>query len=166
MRRRKKPKDALERMASYIDVLDNGCTAWSGGKDPDGYAMFWYKGKTGRAARILWEMLYGPIPKGLIVRHKCDNRECLAVQHLELGTHKDNTEDARKRGRLVGPRKINKEKAEQVNEMRELGMTIEEIAEAMKVSPSSIYNYLKAYNKRQGNYARGSDHWNYSHKLH
>lgn len=42
--------------------------------------------------------------KGLVVRHKCDNRRCINPDHLEIGTHKDNTQDARKRGRLNTPR--------------------------------------------------------------
>ena len=41
-----------------------------------------------------------PIPDGLLVCHVCDNRPCIAVEHLFLGTHQENTDDARRKGRL------------------------------------------------------------------
>ena len=44
-------------------------------------------------------MAHGPIPAGLIVRHKCDNPRCVRVDHLELGTKSDNSLDMYERGR-------------------------------------------------------------------
>jgi hypothetical protein len=43
--------------------------------------------------RLVWQEHYGEIPKGLIVRHKCDNPKCINIEHLELGTRKDNAHD-------------------------------------------------------------------------
>lgn len=42
--------------------------------------------------------------KGLVVRHKCDNRRCINPDHLEIGTHKDNAQDAHNMGRANTPR--------------------------------------------------------------
>lgn len=32
--------------------------------------------------------------------HLCDNPRCIEPTHLQLGTHKDNSQDAKKKGRM------------------------------------------------------------------
>ncbi len=49
--------------------------------------------------RFIYEECFGEIPKGLVVRHKCDNRMCINPEHLELGTIADNNNDKMIRGR-------------------------------------------------------------------
>lgn len=51
--------------------------------------------------RFFYERAYGEIPEGLHVLHKCDNRACVAVNHLFLGTDKDNAEDRGAKGRTA-----------------------------------------------------------------
>lgn len=60
------------------------------------------KGKKyfGRAHRIAWEMKNGIIPIGLELCHKCDNKACCNTDHMFLGTHKDNINDAIQKGRM------------------------------------------------------------------
>jgi hypothetical protein len=64
-------------------------------KDRDGYAQG-YNPLTKKPQlhhRLVYEQHYGAIPKGLVVRHKCDNPSCVNIEHLELGTHQDNQRD-------------------------------------------------------------------------
>jgi len=76
-----------------------GCLEWQGQRLPHGYGQVHYKGKKYYPHRIIWEALRTQIPSGLCVLHKCDNPACVNVEHLFLGTHKDNTQDMMQKGR-------------------------------------------------------------------
>lgn len=72
-----------------------GCWHWTGNITPTGY---------GRMSQIpvhrySYELHNGPVPKGLVVRHKCDNPRCCNPTHLETGTRADNNRDRHQRGR-------------------------------------------------------------------
>ena len=79
--------------------FEDGCLVWHGALS-DGYGMIWYEGKLIRAHRLAWLLSCGVIPKGMQVLHKCDNRKCINLKHLFLGTQADNLNDAVAKGRL------------------------------------------------------------------
>lgn len=98
--------DIEERFRKFLSEPDeNGCLNWigTGTKSPHGefYGYFRVGDKNRRAHRVAYEFANGQIPKGLVVRHKCDNTRCCNPDHLEIGTQKDNVRDTRERGRAV-----------------------------------------------------------------
>lgn len=77
-----------------LKQLDNGCIeCTSHSKDKCGYVRIYVNGKHQRLFRVLYEQKYGKIDNGLVLRHKCDNPSCCNINHLELGTVKENVED-------------------------------------------------------------------------
>lgn len=58
-----------------------------------GYAYARHAGKTMAVHRYCWELECGPIPRGLVIHHKCRNRKCCNVDHLELRTNSANARD-------------------------------------------------------------------------
>ena len=79
------------------------CAEYTGHIDNGGYGrhrkMANGRRRTWGVHRIVYEMAHGPIPDGLVVRHKCDNPTCVRIDHLELGTKADNSLDMYERGR-------------------------------------------------------------------
>lgn len=45
--------------------------------------------------RLVWELLNGPVPEGLILDHLCRNTVCVRPDHLEPVTHKVNIQRGR-----------------------------------------------------------------------
>ena len=64
-----------------------------------GYGSFGYKRSSVLAHRFAWVLSGHSIPAGAHVLHRCDNRLCVNVAHLYLGTNSDNVADMMARGR-------------------------------------------------------------------
>lgn len=95
----------------WTKVLKAGpddCWIWIGcGKNSKGYGKVW--GDGWRHGRLLsahiasYEMCYGPVPVGLEICHKCDVKLCVNPRHLWAGTHLQNMQDAKRKGRMLKP---------------------------------------------------------------
>lgn len=69
--------------------------------------------------RLVYQEHNGPIPPDLVVRHKCDVRQCVRPDHLVLGTHEQNVQDRVARDRSAkgvsnGRAKLDEEKVRQI----------------------------------------------------
>jgi hypothetical protein len=73
-----------------LDCLTE-CLNWQGALDKDGYGGTTHQGKRGQVHRIAYELINGPIPKGMTIDHLCRNRRCCNPEHLEAVTIKTNT---------------------------------------------------------------------------
>jgi len=85
----------------YFPTGPTGCWFW--GKTDEGKrAWFAVGGKTYSASRLMYELVFGPIPPGLFVCHRCDDGRCVCPSHLFLGTQRDNLRDMSAKGRAHG----------------------------------------------------------------
>lgn len=77
----------------------DGCWEWTGALNGAGYGITRVKGTSYRAHRYSYQIHVGPIPKGMLICHKCDNPKCVRPDHLFVGTPKDNSQDMVSKGR-------------------------------------------------------------------
>jgi hypothetical protein len=75
------------------------CWEWMGEPFGDTYGHVLFRGSTWGSHRIAYLLTNGPIPGGLWVLHKCDNKRCCNPSHLFLGTCADNEADKKSKGR-------------------------------------------------------------------
>lgn len=99
--RRSTAEKALERFYASID-RNGPCHVWTGTTD-QGYGRLRIPGGYIRAHRYSWRLAFGPIPDGVLVLHKCNNRACVNPAHLYLGTERDNALDAVRAGTMTNP---------------------------------------------------------------
>lgn len=133
-----------ERFASKVRVSDSGCHEWIGATR-NGYGHFAMPGGPVYAHRVAYELARGTIPDGLDVCHSCDNRRCVNVEHLFVGTRAENMADAKSKGRTTlgerhGLAKLTVESVREIRAMRERGAKYREIAKLFGVSETQAYN--------------------------
>lgn len=138
----------MTRMHTNQEVLDviakrsrqnllTGCREWLGTKHSKGYGCIRFKRKMEKVHRVIWELMKGPIPEGMHVLHACDNPECCEINHLELGTNRDNIEDKIRKDR--SGKKLCIEKVREIKRLIALGFLSQgEIADQFGVCSCTI----------------------------
>ena len=80
-------------------VSHPGCLIWLGARNSWGYGTFsMAPQKNINASRAAWILTKGEIPEGMDVLHTCNNKLCCNVEHMYLGTDKENADDRKKAG--------------------------------------------------------------------
>lgn len=99
-------KTLEERFESKVDRSpgygpQGDCHKWTA-STIGGYGAIGSGGRKGAvlyAHRVAWELVYGKIPTGIHVLHRCDNPSCVNIAHLFCGSHQDNMTDKVVKGR-------------------------------------------------------------------
>lgn len=64
-----------------------------------GYGKMLVDGKLRQATHVAFFLKYGHWPTSRLLRHTCDIKRCVLDEHLLEGSHKDNHDDMKSRGR-------------------------------------------------------------------
>jgi HNH endonuclease len=135
-------------MVRGLTPTQSGCLEWPLFRHRNGYGSFMVGSRVSgkqriSAHRLAWETQRGCIPSGLFVCHHCDNKICVNVDHLFLGTNRDNVNDSRRKGRwTVGSRNgraiLNEESVRRIRRMLAKGISQHDIAVQFGVAPCTV----------------------------
>ena len=146
---------AEERLSRHLATTDSGCLEWTRATNNHGYGNIkinskWYG--THRLAYMLW---CGPIPDGMCVCHRCDNRRCCNPEHLFCGTPADNVADAIAKGRarpnmLIGEaaRKLTDMQVNEIVQRHLSGESQKSLGAEFQVSPSYVCHIVNGKTSR------------------
>lgn len=132
-----------ERLTAKVKVLANGCWEFIGHVRADGYGHFGLHGRVRLAHIAAYIIFKGPVPAGLMVRHKCDFKPCCNPDHLELGTAKQNAEDRVERGQQRhgeghGCAKLTEANVREIRKRRVSGETLMALGKEFHVRETTI----------------------------
>lgn len=127
----------------------DACWPWKAGVSKSGYGTFTIAGRNRSAHRVAYELANGvtlPPGRATVVMHICDVPICCNPRHLRLGTPKDNTRDAKAKGRMAPARKGSanewaKFTDDEVREIRRLhneGMSYPKLGAMFGMHPQNI----------------------------
>lgn len=96
-----------------------------------------------RLQYVIWEHMFGPRPRELVLRHLDDCKTNNYLANLSLGTRADNVRDAVRNGRTArgsqcGTAKLSEQDVPRIRAMRAAGATHTQIAQAYGVSRRAI----------------------------
>jgi hypothetical protein len=140
-------KLTVEAFWNNKTITSSGCWEWLGRCSPYGVvAEVRNLPFIDKAAHRLAYKLYHnkEIPKGLLVRHKCNNKPCINPSHLELGNYQDNSDDKvlsgnQAKGTKIGVSKLTEGKVKFIKNLLETKCyTNKQVAKLFNVDVSII----------------------------
>lgn len=125
------------------------CWEWTASLGPSGYGQFYVQSRHGPCAahRVAYELLIEPVPEGMCLCHRCDNRLCVNPAHLFVGTRTDNQADMAAKGRsrrgASHPHvKLTAKQVRRIRKLRARGVQGAVLAKSMGVSQSTICDII------------------------
>ena len=85
-------------LVKRVSRSETGCWEWQGTMHHSGYGCFKQQGKFAYTHIASYRAFNGPT-NGMFVCHRCDNPKCCRPDHLFLGTHQENMDDMKAKGR-------------------------------------------------------------------
>lgn len=137
LQKKTKSQRMEEFKSRYLVNSKSGCHEWIGKVAIRGYPVFSIAGKQQLGHRLIWEHENGPIPDGMCICHKCDNRRCVNMDHLFLGTRGDNNRDMYAKKRNV--KAMAKLTPEQVREIFYASGTLQALGKIYNISITQIW---------------------------
>ena len=117
------------------------CREWKGSFWNHGYGYIRWNQKDCLAHRIVYEIVNGPVPKGFMVLHKCDNPSCVNPEHLYLGEALENAQDRDKRKRANLWFAITEEQRKEIHRLKGT-MSQAAIAKKVGCSQSTVARWI------------------------
>lgn len=130
----------IQRAAKFWQLVERtrSCWLWRGFVDAHGYGQF---ERNTKAHRFAFETVFGKIPNGLVVCHKCDVPRCVNPEHLFVGTNLDNSLDMAAKGRSARA-KFTPDQVSFIRHENQRGVSQRELARIHQVHPQTIHRIV------------------------
>jgi hypothetical protein len=137
------------------------CRLWQGSSDPDGYGRMKRKDGRGqwqtiRVSRwVMEEALGRRLASYEFILHACDHPPCFRLDHLSVGSARDNNLDMKLKGRAIAPpinrfvgslhpmAKFNDRQIQTIRRDYRTGVRVQTLAEEWNVSTKTIKRIVK-----------------------
>ncbi len=133
-----------DKLSDRLVEAESGCWEFIGGITGSGYGAISITHTKQISAHVLsYQLEKGLIPKGMVVRHTCDNKICCNPEHLIIGTYQDNKDDEVAKGNHVrgsrqGQAKLTEEDILIIRKLISDGFSLREISDIYSVTPEAI----------------------------
>ncbi len=147
-----KARPLAERLWEKVDFSEgvNGCWLWTA-TTRGGYGIIGHERHCFKAHRIVYQLVHGTIPEGMLVCHHCDVRNCVNPAHLFIGSSSDNRIDAVRKNRHYktdgennGNAKLTREQVLEIRKRYSTGdESISSLAKEYSITPPAMGRICK-----------------------
>ncbi len=132
------PSDPKQRFLAKVKRADSGCDEFQSSIQKDGYGRFHFRGQQWQAHRVAYTLFVGEISEGVRLLHSCDNRCCVKVEHLRLGSDADNIRDMDAKGRRGTKAKLSASEAAVILKLLNSRVSQAKVAAAFGVDQTTV----------------------------